>query len=245
MEQAHTSEGHYDTILIAGLNHMVISNGAAGLRDVFNTGLACALNIVTEGEECIGTNRNTGHSCNPSLLFFSSQHFRLNLKGLLPYALSQNIFIFVGDVNVDGVVAVGTTDVINELETQHFGMLTEHPVISLAACQTGAVNTALLAGTNTDGLATLDVAHRVGLGILQGDQGQQQVVLCFLGQILVFGDDILQQFFVNFEVVVTLLEVDAVNAANLNGGGLIIGVNLHHIIATLFLVFRIASASSV
>ena len=53
VEQAHTGERHGDAILVAGLNHIVITDRAAGLCDKLHTALMGALDIVAEGEECI------------------------------------------------------------------------------------------------------------------------------------------------------------------------------------------------
>ena len=114
-------------------------------------------------------------------------------------------------------------------------MLAQPPDIRLVARQAGAVDAALLAGPHADGHAVLHIAHGVGLGVLQGDEGQEHVVLGLLGQNLVLGDDVLEHLLVDVQAVVALLEGDAVDIPALDGGGLIAGVDLHHVVAPLAL----------
>ena len=72
-------------------------------------------------------------------------------------------------------------------------MLAQPPDVGLVAGQTGAVDTALLAGTDTDGLTVLHVAHTVALGVLQGNEGDYQVAACLIGEGLVLCGDILEE----------------------------------------------------
>ena len=66
-----------------------------------------------------------------------------------------------------------------------------------------------VARAHADGLAVLHIADGVGLGVLQGDERKDHVVLCALRQILVLGNDVGEQALVNLVVVVTLLKADA------------------------------------
>ena len=43
MEQAHTGKGHDHSLLVALLNDQIITDRAAGLCDVLNTGGKCTL----------------------------------------------------------------------------------------------------------------------------------------------------------------------------------------------------------
>ena len=53
VEKADSRECHSDIVLIAGLDDIVITYGAACLGDIAYAALMCALDIVTEGEEGI------------------------------------------------------------------------------------------------------------------------------------------------------------------------------------------------
>ena len=55
MEQTNAGERHCDTIFVAGLDHMVVANGAAGLCDIVDTAFMRPFDVVAEGEEGVGT----------------------------------------------------------------------------------------------------------------------------------------------------------------------------------------------
>ena len=114
-------------------------------------------------------------------------------------------------------------------------MLPQEPVIGLAARESGAVDAALLARAHADGLAVLDIADRVGLGVLQRNQRHDHIERCRVGQVLVVGDDVVQHRAVDLQIVVALLEGHAKYVALLNGLGLIRRVDLHDIVAALAL----------
>ena len=110
------------------------------------------------------------------------------------------------------------------------------PVVGLLACQTGAVDAALLACAHTDGLTMIGVAHAVGLGVLQGDEGNDQITLLLLGHVLVLGDPVVQHGVgVDLQLVAALLKGDAVHLLVLNGGGLIIGIDGDHVVVAFLL----------
>ena len=48
MEQADAGEGHRHVVFVAGLDHVVVANGSARLRNIFHAALMCTLDIVTE-----------------------------------------------------------------------------------------------------------------------------------------------------------------------------------------------------
>ena len=119
MEQPYSGEAHHDSVLVAGVDDIVVTDRAAGLCDVVDAALVGAFNIVAEGEECVGTNGNAAVLVEPSAFGLAGEHFGLHLEIFLPFALRENVHIIVRNVDVDGVVAVGTLDAVNELETKH------------------------------------------------------------------------------------------------------------------------------
>ncbi len=58
VEQAQTGKRHGDAVFVTGLDDIVVADGAARLRNVGHTGLMGTFNVVTEREECVGTQRN-------------------------------------------------------------------------------------------------------------------------------------------------------------------------------------------
>ena len=225
-------------MLVGGGDDLVVPDGAAGLGDVLGTGFEGTLHVVAKGEEGVGAHGHAGHLGDPVLFLLLGEHVGLYLEGVLPHALGQHVVVLLGDVQVDGVVPVGAADAVHELEAQHLRVLAQPPDVRLVARQPGAVDAALLARAHAKGLSALDVAHRVGLGVFQRDEGQQHIVLGLLGQIAVFGDDIFQHLLVNRQIIVPLLEGDAEDAPPLDGGGGIIGVDLHHVVAAFALGFE-------
>ena len=70
MEQAHTGEGHGDTVLVTGLNHMIVAYGATCLSDVLYAALMGTLYVITEGEEGVAAQRNVRIAGYPGFLLF-------------------------------------------------------------------------------------------------------------------------------------------------------------------------------
>ena len=139
MEEANVSERHSDAVLVAGINNMIVTDTTACFCYVFNTTLMSTLNIVAEWEESVRTKANACVLCKPFLLFSLSEHLRLYLECVLPYALSQYIIMLVRNVNVDSVISVRTSYVVNELKSQNLWVLSEPPDVSLVSCQSCAV----------------------------------------------------------------------------------------------------------
>ena len=55
MEETDVRHRHEYAVLVRCLNDIVIANRSAALGDVGNAALMCAFDVVTEGEESIGT----------------------------------------------------------------------------------------------------------------------------------------------------------------------------------------------
>ena len=118
-------------------------------------------------------------------------------------------------------------------------MLAQPPDIGFVTSQTGAVDTALLTGTDTDSLSVLHIAYRVRLSVLQGDEGDNQVALGLCCKSLVLGGNVLKQCrVVEFNLIASLFESDTKHLFALDGLRLIAGINLNHIISTLTLILQ-------
>ena len=64
----------------------------------------------------------------------------------------------------------------------------------------------LLPGTDADRLTVFGIADGIGLGVLQGDEGEQEVTPGTCGKFLVLRDDILEAVLRDGDVVALLLE---------------------------------------
>ena len=236
MEQPQAAEGHCDAVLVAGVNDLLVADGAAGLHDGGHAGAAGTLDVVAEGEEGIRAKAHAGHFAQIFLLFLSGQRGGLLGKGLGPHIVANHILGRIADVNINGVVTVGLCHIVAEGQVEHLTHVAQLPVVGLLACQTGAVDAALLACAHADGLAVVGVAHAVGLSILQGDECNDQITLLLFGHVLVLGDPVVQHGVgVDDQLVAALLKGDAVHLLVLDGSGLVGRVDGDHVVVALFL----------
>ena len=107
VEQSHVSEGHGHIVFVAGLDDIVVTDAAAGLCDVLHATLVGALDVVAEGEECVGTEGYASVLRNPFFLLFHGRRSGLLVHVLLACAVTQPVVVVFRDVDVDSVVAVG------------------------------------------------------------------------------------------------------------------------------------------
>ena len=144
MEKTHTGKAHGHAVLVCGLNHMVIADGAARLRNIVYAGFAGTFHVVTEGEEGITAAGHAALRGNPGLFLFRRQHLGPRLEDLLPDAVREHILKFIGGVDVNRVIPIRATDSIDEIKAEHFRVLAQIPVVRFASGKASAVNSALL-----------------------------------------------------------------------------------------------------
>ena len=214
---------------------MVVADAAAWLGNVLHARLSGALNIVAEGEERVGADRHARLRGDPRLLFLHAQNLGLYLEDGLPDAVSQNVLVLIREIDVDGIVTVGTAGIVQKLQAQYLGMLAQIPVVRLLAGKTCAVDTALLARAHADSLAVFDVADGVGLGVFERDERDDHVDLCLLGKLVILGDDVRKQRLVDLKIVPALLEGDAEHIFVFLRCGNVFRIDLNDVIAALFL----------
>lgn len=165
VEKTNAGEGHGNIVFVAGEDHIVIAHRTACLCDIFDATLVGALNIVAKGEECVRTEADIGVLTYPVFFLIHGERLRLAGEELLPYSVPQDIIVLLTDVDINGVVAVGATDIVHPREIEHLLVLAKPPCIGLITGQTSAMYAALLSGTDADGLAVLHVANRITLGV--------------------------------------------------------------------------------
>ena len=140
MEQSNACECHCDAVLVASHDDVVVADAATGLCNILHTALVGALHIVAEWEEGIATKADASILGYPGLFLLSAEGLWLFCKELLPFALGKYIHIVVADIDVDGVVSVGTANARNEGQRHYLGVLTEPPDVGLVACQSRAMD---------------------------------------------------------------------------------------------------------
>ena len=95
-------------------------------------------------------------------------------------------------------------------------MLSQVPNVRLGACEPRAVYARLLSRTDADRLSSGGKAHGVRLRIFKGYKRDYEVAHRRLGQVLVRGNDIVEQLPVDSEVVPSLLEGHAEHVLRLD-----------------------------
>ena len=155
---------------------------------------------------------------------------------LLPESVGQHVVVVVGDVDINGVVAISTANAFHERQRHHFRMLAKPPDISLLSGKTCAMDAALLTGTDADGLSVLHIAHGVRLRVLQRNQANHQVAACIVGECLVLSGDVLEQGrVVEANLVASLLERDAEHLLALDGSRTVVGIDADDVVRSLAL----------
>ena len=194
-----------------------------------------SLDAVAKREERVGSEGCSGDPGKVCFFLLSGQRLRLLTEVFLPVALCTDIlFVFI-DITVDGVVTDRTGQVFLEREVQDLLMHPQMPCVRLACRQSGAVDTGLLSGTYADALSVHSEADGVGLGIFQCDQSDDQVDLRIFRDLLVLGHYVFEQAFIDFNVIVPLLEGDAEHLPALLFLRLILRVDGDDVVAALLL----------
>ena len=91
MEQPQAAEGHGDAVLVAGINDLLVTDGAAGLHDGGHAGATGTLDVVAEGEESVGAQAHAGDLAQVFLLFLGGQRGGLLGEGLGPDVITNDI----------------------------------------------------------------------------------------------------------------------------------------------------------
>ena len=232
---ADSREYHRHAVLVAAVDDRVVADAASRLRHILHAALAGALDVVREGEESVGPERHALHLIQPCALFFRRENCRLFGKYLLPCPVRQDIFIPLPDIDVDGIVAVRALNIRAERQIQNLRALSQPPVVRLGSGKPGAVDAGLLAGSDADGLAVLDEAYRIRLGILQSDQGNLDIPDCFRAQVLILCDNISKESVVDYQILTALLKGHAEHLLALQLRRPVIRIDLNNDIIAVFL----------
>ena len=194
-----------------------------------------ALDVVAEGEEGVGAEGDAADLFEPGALFLLGEDGRLLGEDALPVIRLEEVAPLAADVDVDGVVAVRAAHIILEREAEDLRALAQEPAVRLVAREARAVDAALLAGADADGLAVVGVADGVALRVLERDGRDEEVALRGFRQVMVLRHDVVENVFVNLDIVAALLEHHAEDLFRLDGSGLVGGIHLEDDVVALFL----------
>ena len=165
MEQSDSCKCHDHLIFITALYYQVVPDRSSGLGDITDAAFVSPFDVVGKGEECVGTKRDILHLLQPGAFLFSCENRRFYFKDMFPDTVCQDIHIFFSDVNINGVVALCTSQRVYKLQSKYLRRLPKEPVVGFIPCKSGAVNAGLLAGSDANSLSVFYIADRIGLGI--------------------------------------------------------------------------------
>lgn len=236
VEETEGGVGNDHIVRVGSSNDEVILDGSAGGSNVLDTGLLGALDVVGEGEEGVGRDDDILELLHVGSTLLGSEDSRDGVELGLPGSTLLTLANLVENIEVDGVRLVSALGLLLELKVQDLGVVAQPPVVGLVTGKTGAVDTGLLAGTEADDHSVLGVTDRVGLGILEGDGSDNQIADGALGQVLVLGDQVLEERGVNLDVVALLLHGKTIDLAGLHLLRLVVGIHLEDgVLAALLL----------
>ena len=218
MEQTDVRHGHRHVVFVGRLDDVVVTDGAAGLGDVGHAALVGALDVVAEREEGIGAEGDARLLLEPGLFLLTREDGRFSVKTRFQSSVSRGLPI-PRRCRRRCVVAVRAADFRFERETKDLRALAQEPVVRLRAGKARAVDAALLAGADADGLAVLRVADGVGLRVFERDEGNQEIALGAFRQIMILRHDVLEAVFRDFDIVAFLFECDAEDLLALDSSG--------------------------
>ena len=159
VEKTHSCECHNHTVFVSALDNEIVTDRSAGLCDVLNTALLCALDVIAEGEECIRAECYAVKGSEVFRFFLCGKLFGLGGEVLLPVSVSANVLFVAVDVAVDNVISVGAAESILEGKSKNLIVLAEEPGVSLISRKTGAMDSRLLTCADADSLTVDCIAN--------------------------------------------------------------------------------------
>ena len=114
VEQTDTGECHCHSVFVAHIDHVVVTDRATRLCDILHAALVGTFDIVAEREEGVRAESHILHLVEPCTFFLFCEYRRFFGEYFLPLTVCENIHILVPDINVNGVVAVRTFDLVDK-----------------------------------------------------------------------------------------------------------------------------------
>ena len=131
VEQPHTGEGHNNAVFVALLDDQVIPDGAAGLGNIADTGGIGPLDVIREGEEGIGAQRNATDGIQVGPLVLGCEPVGLLREVVLPDALGADILFVAVDVAVNDVIPARTAQIFRKGRFRVLGCCRRNQVSAL------------------------------------------------------------------------------------------------------------------
>ena len=175
MEQPQRGVHEHYSMFIRRFDTLLIHDTSARSGQIFHTTLPRSVHVIREGEESIARTCGLIQLLPPVLPLFLAQRLGDTFKKTLPVRLLRSLENLTADVEVNGVRLVRALDAFFEGKRKDLWVMPEPPKVGLGPRQTGAVDTRLLSGPDPDDRSTVCIGDAVGLGILEGECGNDQV----------------------------------------------------------------------
>ena len=114
VEQTNTGECHRHSVFVAHIDHVIVTDRSARLRDILYAALVGTFDIVAEWEEGVRAESHILHLVEPCAFFLFCEYRRFFGEYFLPLTVCENIHILVPDINVNGVVTIRTFDLVDK-----------------------------------------------------------------------------------------------------------------------------------
>ena len=209
VEQPHAGEYCHHAVLVTDFDDIIVfSRCRPALRYRIRRSFL-ALSMLSPNGKKASLPRETPLMESRYSLLFLCKRLRFFCEQGLPYAVLQDILVLVPQVDVDGIIAVRSGHIVSERQVDYDIRLSQMPEVRFVSCQSGAVDPGLLSCAYADGLSVLCIGDRIGLGVFEGDQCDDQVALRLLWQIFVCRNDVGQLIRRNLIIVSALFKGDA------------------------------------
>ena len=116
MEKPDPREAHDHPVAIAGFDHLIVPDRAAGFCHVGDSAFFRPLDIVSEGEECIRSERHPIVCGDPGLPLLFRKGLGSGLKHLFPGPVPQDILLLGSDIEIDRIITIRTVDPVYKIE---------------------------------------------------------------------------------------------------------------------------------
>src|SRR5579883_511962 len=234
MEQARLGKKHKHAVIVAGVNDLLIAQGASRLHNIIDTVMRGTINIVTERNIAVRTKCNALQTFEPFLLLLWGQALRHVLKVLLPCLLFGWRQI-ITQVTINCVSPVRSLHSWSPGQVQDGRVLAQIPVLGLCRSQAHAMDARLLACSIADALPIKGHTNRVGLYVFERDQRDKHILACVFGYMLFSSWDVFYRLIPWNERIALLLERRPKDLSRFHCYRFIVRVDLDHYIFPLLL----------
>lgn len=165
VEQADTCKCHGNSIFVTSIDNVIIAYGTSGLCNVLPPAFMCAFYVVAKWKKSVRPQWNSFHCIRIRVFLHASVLPGFSVKNCCQTP-SANTSSWSSLIYTSIVLSRSARRIFfYPWQVHYFRVLAQIPDVSLVACQSGAMDTALLSGTDTDSLTVFHITYRITLCI--------------------------------------------------------------------------------